>query len=102
MIRIHKVLDVKGRIFEQPNWNINNNGMEIKFRLVPDKKSELPYFNLCYDLVLTHVMVFKRNIYHEDLDKWVKGTYLSETGFLCDMESEINGKDGTIKFVLIL
>lgn len=72
MIRIYKVLDVKGRIFEHPNWEVNNAGMEIKFHLVPESKSGLPYFHLTENIALIHVMVFKRDIIHEDIDKWEK------------------------------
>ncbi|MCH5234262.1 MAG: hypothetical protein J1E16_03140 [Muribaculaceae bacterium] len=100
MIRIFDVIEIKGFIFGYPEWDLNNDGMEIKFLLVPDSTNGIPY--LSNEMAMINVMVFKRDIIQEDIDKWIKGARISETGFLCDYEQENEGYIDKVRFVLIL
>ena len=100
MIRIYKILEVKGQILGYPDWDVNNDRMEIKFPLLPDSISGVPY--LSSEMALINVMVFKRDITQKDIDKWIKGARISETGFLCDYEQENEGYIDKVRCVLIL
>ena len=100
MIKIYNVLGVKGYILGYPDWYVKNDGVEIKFPLIPDSTSNVPYLNT--EMAMINVMVFKRNITQEDINKWVKGAKISEAGFLCDLEYEENGKIEAIRIILIL
>lgn len=100
MIRILKIESYTGFILDNPVWVTVPGLIKIKFLLVPDSTNGVPY--LSNEMAMINVMVFKRDIIQEDIDKWIKGARISETGFLCDYEQENEGYIDKVRFVLIL
>lgn len=100
MIRIHTVYELTGYIYDNPTFDIGSQGISIKFQLIPDPICGTPY--LSTEMALINVMVYKRYFLHLDFENWRKDIRLSEKGFLCDLEYEIEGQENTWRFVLLL
>lgn len=100
MIRIYKVVDLNGVIYDYPNWVVKNEVVEIKFHLLPDPKHSKAF--LCQEIELINVLVYKRNMKQDEVDKWAKGVSISETALLCNYERDRDGYIDNYSFCLIL
>ena len=100
MIRIYKLVGINGVIYDYPNWVVKNKVMEIKFHLLPDPKYGETF--LCQEMELINVLVYKRNMKQDEVDKWAKGVSISETALLCDFERDREGYIDNYRFFLIL